>query len=202
MRQMENLNNRISLCGEILLPPEYSHSGRYDKFYSFPLAVKRLSGATDVLNVVIKSPVMAEELIRGDRVAVQGEVHSYNNKSGIGNRLVITVFARSITDGEYEPDANEVSLRGTLCKTPIYRTTPMGREICDMMLAVNRPYGRSDYLPCIAWGRLAKAASNWDVGKEIAITGRLQSRRYIKAEGEESIMKTAYEISAVEIEEI
>ena len=198
---METGNNYVRLCGEAVSPPVFSHSGRSETFYMFPLAVTRLSGAVDTLNIVLRGELAGTGIESGSRIAVEGEIHSFNNKSGVGNKLIITVFARDITFSD-EPDSNHVELRGTLCKAPIFRVTPMGREISDMMLAVNRRYNRSDYLPCIAWGRLAKEVSAWPVGKEVYIKGRIQSRNYIKTDGEDQIEKTAFEISAVEIEEI
>ena len=200
MYSMDKTNNYIKLCGEMVSKPEYSHSGKFEKFYTFPLSVLRLSGAADRINIILREELLQKEIGDGDHICVEGEIHSFNNKSGVGNKLVISVLARDIyvTD---EGDLNQVELYGTLCKKPNFRVTPMGREICDMMLAVNRKYGKSDYLPCIAWGRLAKIASQWDVGKEIHISGRLQSRCYIKTEGDQQIEKTAFEISAAFIEE-
>ena len=136
--------------------------------------------------------------IRDSHICVEGEVHSYNNKSGVGNKLVISVYAGKIFCCD-EDDTNVVKIKGALCKSPNFRVTPMGREICDMMVAVNRKYGRSDYLPCIAWGRAAREASTWDVGRHVEITGRLQSRRYIKTTENGQVEKTAYEISAASI---
>ena len=131
---------------------------------------------------------------------MRGELRSFNNKSGKGSKLVISVFAREISFTG-EEDKNSVILIGTLCKPPNLRRTPMGREICDLMLAVNRKYGRSDYLPCIAWGRNAELASTWSVGKEIKITGRIQSRKYIKIENGEGIEKVAFEVSVISFED-
>lgn len=188
-------NNVAELCGELAGPPRFSHYVRGEEYYVFPLETKRLSGAVDTVNVTasrtLLESVPAEE---GERIRVAGEVRSFNNKSGVGSKLVITVLAMkmSVTN---EPDMNRVMLRGTLCKPPNPRRTPMGREICDLMLAVNRRYGRSDYLPCIAWGAGAAMASMWDVGTETGVDGRLQSRRYIKLVDGENVERTAFEVS-------
>ena len=196
----KQINNFVRLCGEMVSRPVFSHRGRNDEFYTFPLVARRLSGTADRVNIILKKDLLDSEIGDGDKILVEGEIHSYNNKSGVGSKLVITVFARSISvcGGE---DENEAEIYGTICKTPNFRITPMGREICDVMVAVNRPYGKSDYLPCIAWGSLAKQTSQWQVGRKVHIVGRLQSREYIKIEGQEQVTKTAYEISASFIEE-
>ena len=199
---MENTANRVELQGVLAGGPAYSHSARGEAYYTFPIAVLRLSGTADTINVIARQTLLeSTEIQSGTHVYVCGELRSFNNKSGQGNKLVITVFAREleIRNGE---DKNSVCLTGTLCKTPNLRRTPMGREICDLMLAVNRHYGRSDYLPCIAWGRLAEEASFWDVGTRIQLMGRIQSRKYIKTENEIPLEKTAFEVSILEMQEI
>lgn len=197
---MERTNDIIRICGVLAGRPEFSHAGREGAYYKFPLAVRRLSGTDDVINVIAHEELMrALEPDETQRLRVWGEVRSFNNR-GAGPKLVISVLARSMefTDDDFE---NCVMLSGTLCKPPNLRRTPMGREICDLMLAVNRRYGRSDYIPCIAWGIAARNASQWDVGTVIALAGRLQSRVYIKNENDEVQEKTAFEVSAVEISE-
>lgn len=197
---MDRANDIVRLCGEVAGEPEFSHSGTYGAYYKFPLAVRRLSGALDVLNIVIpEGAVGAVDTGALPRLLVSGEVRTYNNRSGVGPKLVITVLARALepTDRDFE---NSVELMGSLCKEPKMRRTPMGREICDLMLAVNRGYGRADYLPCIAWGAVARRAARWGVGTPVAITGRLQSRAYIKMEGDQPVEKTAFEISCVSAE--
>lgn len=194
---MENFNNSVVLAGTLGGRPEYSHAGKGENYYVFPLEVERLSGAIDTLNILLREELLREtEIKTGDKVYVSGEVRSYNNKSGVGNKLVISVLARDvfITDCD---DENSVTVCGTVCKQPNFRRTPMGRQICDLMIAVNRRYGRSDYLPCIVWGGLAEKASLLETGDEVEITGRLQSRRYIKNLDDLVLEKTAYEISAV-----
>lgn len=195
-------NNSAELCGTLAGAPRFSHSSRGKSFYTFPLAARRLSGTEDVVNVVLPVRLLeGAELSEGSRARLLGEVRSFNNRSGVGSRLVISFFARRLAPAD-GPDLNRVLLRGTLCKPPNYRRTPLGREICDLMLAVNRRCGRSDYLPCIAWGAGAEAASLWTVGTETGVDGRLQSRRYVKQTEEGEVEKTAYEVSVSEFFEI
>lgn len=191
--------NYAELCGVMAEPPVYSHSGRGEEFYIFPLETKRLSGAVDRINIVARKELLSKELEETGKLRVIGELRSFNNKHGSGARLVITVYAREIgfCDGE---DMNVIRLTGSLCKQPNLRTTPMGRDICDLMLAVNRRYGRSDYLPCITWGLKAREAAQWQVGDRVSLEGRIQSRGYIKLIDNEAYERTAYEVSVVEIE--
>lgn len=191
-------NNMVELCGTAAAEPVFSHKSKEREFYTLPLVVCRLSGAEDRVNVTIDRR-MAQLCRDGERLRVCGELRSFNNRSGTGSRLVISVFARSVEPCGDE-EVNRVELRGTVCKKPTYRCTPMGREICDLMLAVNRRYGRSDYLPCIIWGIGAREAREWDVGRRLALAGRLQSRNYIKTENGESVEKTAFEVSVVDFE--
>ena len=194
--------NRVELLGSVGAPPRFSHESRGEKFFSFPLEVERLSGTVDRLNVIAKDELLAALVVDGQgKLSVRGELRSFNNKSGVGSRLVISVFARELAfaDGE---DANLVQLTGTLCKPPNIRVTPMGREICDLMLAVNRRYGRSDYLPCIAWGARAREAAAWSVGDRLSLTGRIQSRQYIKLMDGQQVEKTAFEVSITELEKL
>ena len=199
---MEEINavNYAMLRGTLSAPPRFSHSSRSEEFYRFSLDVARLSGATDTLHIIARRALL-ERLEPGSagKLCVLGELRSFNNKSGVGPRLVISVFARELwfDDGE---DENIIALRGVLCKQPNLRVTPMGREICDLMLAVKRRYGRSDYLPCIAWGLCARTAACWDVGTAVCLNGRFQSRVYYKTEEGETTEKTAYEVSVIRIE--
>ncbi|MDR1329661.1 MAG: single-stranded DNA-binding protein [Oscillospiraceae bacterium] len=196
---MEFVNNIAVLCGCAAEPPKYSHTGGSEDYVTFPLEVERLSGAFDRINVVARASMLKSlELTGATRLYVEGEVRSFNNKSGEGSRLVVTVFARELrfSDG---PDENSVRLRGVLCKPPTLRRTPMGRQICDIMLAVNRRYGRSDYLPCIAWGRVAQELSERSVGDGVSLNGRIQSRGYIKATPDGSEERTAYEVSVISL---
>lgn len=198
---MERGNNRAVLCGRVegsILPSHQSHGMEY---HTFSLAVERLSGQVDYINVVAEYGLLEECAIQeGDCIEVVGEVRSYNNKSGWGSRLVITLYACTIHHSQGE-HCNTITLSGVLCKTPTFRHTPLGREICDMMVAVNRLYGRADYLPCITWGSLAKTCSTRQVGDRVDIIGRLQSRQYTKVHQGITTQKTAYEISVMELAE-
>jgi len=191
--------NRITLHGTVGEEPRYSHMNHGESFYIVPLVTSRLSGAEDHLNVIVSQTLLQEcPLTIGSEITVYGEIRSFNNKSGIGSRLVITVFARELRKEQAE-DENSLELAGTLCKPPVYRRTPLGRDICDMMLAVNRRYGRTDYLPCIAWGILARKCGQMQVGDALELSGRLQSRTYTKRIGEEEEERTAFEVSVMSV---
>ena len=199
---MDNNFNRVQLCGTVDSAPALSHTNHGLSFYKFTLSVERLSGLADKLAVIISAPQLGiVPLSVGDTVTVRGQLRSFNNKSGLGSRLVISVFAHTLEAGGETP-FNLIQLSGTLCKPPNLRVTPMGRDICDLMLAVNRKYGRSDYLPCITWGLKAREASYWDTGTTVSLEGRIQSRSYIKLIGGEPVEKTAFEVSVTEIEEL
>ena len=168
-------NNYAELCGTLAAPPVLSHENRQERFFTFPLETQRLSGTIDRVNVVVRERLLAEmPLEESARLCVIGDVRSFNNRRGPGAKLVITVFARDISLSDEPYDRNLILLSGTLCKPPNLRTTPMGRDICDLMLAVNRHYGRSDYLPCITWGARACETALWDVGTRVSLEGRLQ----------------------------
>ncbi len=198
----ENISrNTARLCGVIAAAPAFSHSGRGECFYTFPLEVARLSGATDKINIIVRDELMESiQLCEAEKICVVGELRSFNNKSGEGAKLVITVFAKELYLCD-DDDLNEVHLIGTLCKKPNLRMTPMGRDICDLMLAVNRRYGRSDYLPCITWGLKAREAAECDTGTMVTLEGRIQSRNYIKIVGGDPVEKTAFEVSVTDIAE-
>ena len=197
---METSKNQAVLLGVAGEAPRLSHSNHGVDYYTFPLAVERLSGAVDTLNIVLPRPLLDRCPVEaGGCYRLTGEVRSFNNHSGEGARLVITFLARTVEAGEGEHE-NSLHLSGVLCKAPVLRRTPLGREICDMLLAVNRRYGRSDYLPCIAWGSLARQCGELTVGSQVALHGRLQSRPYRKVEGEVESQRTAYEISVMELE--
>ena len=198
----ENISRNIAqLCGVIAAAPVFSHSGRGESFYTFPLEVARLSGATDKINIIVRDELMESvALNEAEKLCVKGELRSFNNKSGEGAKLVITVFAKELYLCD-DDDLNEVHLVGTLCKKPNLRMTPMGRDICDLMLAVNRRYGRSDYLPCIPWGLKARETAEWDTGTMVTLDGRIQSRSYVKIVGGDPVEKTAFEVSVTDISE-
>ena len=194
--------NRALLCGTVAGEPVLSHENHGVSYDVFPLSVPRLSGAEDRLNVVAARPLLTDcPLAPGDRVEVQGEVRSFNNRTGPGSRLVITLFARSLSPTRAEP-ANCLELSGVLCKPPILRRTPLGREICDLILAVNRKYGRADYLPCIAWGTLAQRCGGLHVGDGVKLEGRLQSRSYQKVVDGVTQDRTAFEVSVMHLEPV
>jgi len=198
MRQNSADLNRIQLHGRVEAPPVLSHSNHGVEFYRFPMAVVRLSGAEDRINVVAAGPLLdrwgAPE--PGEELTVRGEVRTFNNRTGVGNRLVISTFAKELVREQGE-DENRLELTGTLCKPPSLRTTPLGRSICDMILAVNRRYGRADYLPCIAWGSLAYRCGDLAVGDQLRLNGRLQSRVYTKTVEERTEERTAFEVSVM-----
>lgn len=190
-------SNYLQLCGTLAGAPVWSHSSRGVEFWRFPLSVRRLSGTADLLNVVARRRLLDTLALQdAGKLQLVGELRSFNNRSGSGAKLVISAFARELrfTDAE---DENRLFLRGTLCKPPTLRQTPLGRDICDLMLAVNRPYGRSDYLPCICWGSLARQAGRWQVGDRLRLEGRVQSRRYLKNTESGPIERTAYEVSVL-----
>lgn len=194
------LRNDLELRGALAAAPQFSHMSRGERFFVFPVETRRLSGAADRINVIARQSLLESAVLPDESggIYVRGELRSFNNRRGEGARLVITAFARELRFDQGE-DLNRISLAGTLCKPPNLRVTPMGRDICDLMLAVNRRCGRSDYLPCICWGARARAAALYGVGDAVELTGRVQSRQYIKLIEGEPVEKTAYEVSASEI---
>lgn len=191
------VRNHAVLRGILAAAPAFSHMSRGERFFVFPIETRRLSGTADTINVIARQSLLeSAEIMEAGRIRVTGELRSFNNKRGEGAKLVITVFAKELAleDGE---DINVVELDGTLCKEPNLRVTPMGRSICDLMLAVNRRCGRSDYLPCICWGSRAREAANMHTGDRLAVTGRIQSRPYIKLIDGEPVEKVAYEVSII-----
>ena len=197
---MEHICNNITLRGTLLELPRFSHENHGREFYRFTLEVPRLSGAVDLLPVVAeKSLVDAIDPCAGSMLTVSGQIRSHNQRTDGTRRLLIFVFAASITAEDGEP-VNDVMLEGPLCREPTYRRTPLGREICDVMLAVPRAFRRADYLPCILWGRVAQEISQCHTSDCIRICGRLQSRIYTKLTPEGAQERTAYEISALTAE--
>ena len=192
-------NNTALITWEICSPPVMSHSFKGENFYNMTVKVKRLSDVYDYITVTVQEN-MVPGLEEGKAVTVSGQYRSYNNYSGVGNKLILTLFANEITDETETENPNTIYLNGFICKQPIYRTTPFGREITDIIVAVNRNFGKSDYIPCIAWGRNAKYAAGLNVGDNIEVWGRIQSRNYKKKITEEEIVeKTAYEVSVTRI---
>ena len=199
---MDNISSgsAVELRGYLGCAPRFSHMGKSRAYYTFQLVVPRLSGTEDKLNIVCDKALLdAVEPEECDMLRVCGELRSYNNKSGVGSRLVIYVYAHDISMFRESPE-NSVRLRGALCKKPQLRSTPLGRDICDLLVAVNRPFGHSDYLPCICWGRNALEASTWAVGDLVALDGRIQSRDYIKLVDGQEVTRTAFEVSVAAAE--
>ena len=190
--------NEVLLEGTALEAPVLSHENHGTRFYRFPMEVPRLSGTPDTLPVLLPEPLL-DTVQTEAPLRVQGQLRSFNNRSGVGNRLVLTVYAQAIQPGTGEP-CNRILLSGALCKPPIFRRTPLGRSICDLMLAVSRRYGRADYLPVIAWGQLAVRAARLQVGDPLSLEGRVQSRAYRKVLEDGSIQdRVAYEVSAMHL---
>ena len=192
---MNNNINRVQLCGTAETPLRFSHENHELRFYTFTLSIPRLSGVDDRLPVLLPESLLeTTPLSIGDCVSVQGQLRSFNNRSGEGHRLLLSVFAHSLQSGGEVP-FNQIQLSGVVCKEPTLRRTPMGREICDVLLAVNRRYGRADYLPCIAWGAVAESVAACAVGQRLTVEGRVQSRTYIKQTEGGTVEHTAYEVS-------
>ena len=189
--------NEVLLEGRPLAAPEWSHDNHGTRFYRFLLQVPRLSGTPDTLPVLVPEALLPQ-VQPGAPLRIQGQLRSFNNRSGVGSRLVLTVYAQVLQPGLGEP-CNQIRLSGSLCKPPIFRRTPLGRQICDLMLAVPRRYGRADYLPVIAWGQLAVRASGLGVGAPISLEGRIQSRTYHKITDAGSEERIAYEVSMMHL---
>ena len=194
---MELNYNRVELRGVAEDAPVLSHVNHGCAFYRFTLSVPRLSGQTDKLPIIVPRPLLLLTPVSpGEGVHITGQLRSFNNKSGQGSRLVISTFAQTLVRDGGEP-LNRILLSGVLCKPPALRRTPLGREICDMILAVNRRYGRADYLPCIAWGAVAQQAALLHTGARLTVEGRVQSRIYSKTENGVTTDRTAYEVSVM-----
>ena len=198
---MDETRNDLLLRGTAAAEPAFSHENHGQRFYRFPLSVRRLSGQADVLQVIATGEQLSHLLpLTGRRLEIQGQLRSFNNKSGQGSRLVISAFTRLLVETAGE-DVNIIELKGAICKPPVLRRTPLGRCICDMMLAVNRRYGRADYLPCIAWGQVALVTGQLPVGSTLALEGRGQSRVYTKGLDGVPQERTAYEVSIMRLQE-
>ncbi len=197
---MEHTVNAITIRGSLLELPQFSHENHGRRFFRFLLEVPRLSGAVDLLPVIAEEPVIAGiDPTAGNMLTVVGQIRSHNQRTDQTRRLLIFVFATEILVENGEP-INDVILEGTLCREPTYRRTPLGREICDVMLAVPRAFHRADYLPCILWGRTAQEISACHTRDRLRLNGRLQSRIYTKLTEEGASERTAYEISALSAE--
>ena len=195
-------NNIVNIHGEIYTMPEYSHEVYGEEFYEFILKVNRLSDSYDLVPVTISNRLINDFKIR-KKIGIEGQFRSYNKQVDNKSKLMLTVFVRNLVDYNELTNPNYIEVIGYVCKEPTYRTTPFNREICDILIAVNRSYNKSDYLPLIAWGRNARYSKNFKVGDRIKIVGRIQSRDYVKKiSDEESVTKTAYEVSLNKIEKL
>lgn len=198
-------NNVVTISGKVVSEVEYSHEVYGEGFYSFYLEVPRLSDSSDKISVTFSERLVPKEKLQlGALLEVEGQFRSYNSYKSESNKLVLTVFAREMVFVEEEKrmkNPNQIYLNGYICKNPVYRMTPFGREITDILIAVNRPYNKSDYIPCIAWGRNARYSQNLTIGDNIKIWGRIQSREYQKKlESGDAVTKTAYEVSVSKME--
>ena len=198
-------NNQVSIMGKIASSFTFSHQVFGEGFYLVDILVKRLSDSEDRIPLMVSERLVdVTQDYEGEYIMVQGQFRSYNRQEEKKNRLVLSVFVRELSFVEEADDSiktNQIFLDGYICKPPVYRKTPLGREIADLLLAVNRPYGKSDYIPCICWGRNARYASAFEVGGHVLLWGRIQSREYIKKLGEnETEKRTAYEVSVSKLE--
>lgn len=197
---MEHIANRIQLRGALSELPAFSHENHGKRFYRFLLEVQRLSGTVDLLPVIVSEQVLCDmDLSGGSMLELTGQIRSFNSRAESGRKLIVSVYAEALQTCE-GPPMNTVSLTGSVCKEPIFRRTPLGRDICDVMLAVNRPYHRSDYIPCIFWGQTAAIAAACSVGTTLTLQGRMQSRDYLKVLEDSTEQRTAYEVSAMSAE--
>ena len=198
-------NNQVTIMGQVVTGFEFSHEVFGEGFYIMKVMVKRLSNTFDRIPLMISERLIdvTQDYV-GEYIMATGQFRSYNRNEEQKKRLVLSVFVREISFMEEKPDdskANNILLDGYVCKEPIYRKTPMGREIADLLLAVNRPYGKSDYIPCICWGRNARYISNFGIGEHVQISGRIQSREYKKKISDTEIeLRTAYEVSVSKLE--
>lgn len=200
MSNVYEKNNQVILRGKCQGSPEYSHSVMGEGFYEFILTVPRLSAEIDYLPVTISERLLPEIKDLSKEIGIIGQLRSYNKIEGDKSRLILTIFAREIVPAEELSVSNQINITGYICKEPIYRTTPFGREITDVLVAVNRAYNKSDYLPCIAWGRNARFAGDLEIGEKVELSGRIQSRAYSKKVDENTTLtKTAYEVSVASI---
>ena len=188
-------NNNVLIKGKIVKLPAYSHTVMGEGFFEMYVEVKRLSEETDILPVTI-SERLIEGFKLGDEIGISGQFRSYNKIEGEKSKLMLTIFVKELIEPNDIQAVNQINMVGYICKEPIYRTTPFGREICDVLLAVNRAYNKSDYLPCIAWGRNARFVKDLGVGEKLEVQGRIQSRKYQKKVDDNGVeTRIAYEIS-------
>ncbi len=200
-------NNRVGIIGEIVSEFRFSHEVFGEGFYIVDVAVNRLSDSVDIIPLMVSERLIdVTEDCTGKLVEAAGQFRSYNRHDGTRNKLVLSIFVREwefVEENQEQGRTNQIFLDGFICKPPVYRKTPLGREIADLLVAVNRPYGKSDYIPCIAWGRNARFSSGFEVGDRIQLWGRVQSREYVKKISEEEVEKhVAYEVSVSKLEQV
>lgn len=197
MNSIEKQNNRVYLRGEVVTEKRFSHEVYGEGFYEMDVKVERLSGQADIIPVTISERLIQEKNLEvGSIISVVGQFRSYNKVIDGKSKLMLTMFVREFVEEDYSKNPNSIVISGFVCKAPIYRTTPFNREIADVLIAVNRAYNKSDYIPCIAWGRNARFVKNLAVGEKIALSGRIQSREYQKKLGDDNVITlTAYEVS-------
>ena len=201
MNNEAKTNNKVYLSGTIESEPVFSHELYGEGFYEFTLRVPRLSEQSDVIPITISERLLGEKnLVKGTKISFYGQFRSFNKLVGEKSKLMLTVFVRDFLDEDEEANPNVTELTGYVCKQPMYRTTPFNREICDRLIAVNRAYDKSDYIPCIAWGRNARFVKEMAVGQKLSLSGRIQSREYTKKlpDGSSEI-RVAYELSVNKI---
>ncbi|HIU81568.1 MAG TPA: single-stranded DNA-binding protein [Candidatus Ornithoclostridium faecavium] len=194
-------NNKLQLTGIISKEPVYSHEVFGEGFYETMITVPRLSDQTDTIPMTISDRLISQNGIEvGDKVSVVGQFRSYNKLEGEKSRLLLTAFVRDVVNEDEIENPNQIDICGYICKQPVYRTTPFKREICDVLLAVNRAYNKSDYIPCILWGRNARFVQSLPIGTKISVSGRIQSRKYVKNLGNDmSEERVAYEVSVSKV---
>lgn len=200
---MKNIeNNKVTVSGVICSGFEFDHKLYGENFYMAYIETARESGTVDTIPFIVSERMIKIEDLTGVRAIINGQFRSYNKHMDNGNRLILSVFVRDIQEDELPfGDMNQIELEGYVCKQPVYRKTPLGREIADLLLAVNRPYGKTDYIPCICWGRNARYASTLKVGNCLSVCGRIQSRKYLKKISEEEFeTRVAYEVSVSKLE--
>lgn len=194
-------NNKLQLIGEVVKEPVYTHEVFGEGFYETALSVPRLSQQKDIIPITISDRLLTRHSVKvGDKLNIVGQFRSYNKIDGAKSKLLLTAFVRDILEDDVNQNPNSIEITGYICKPPVYRTTPFKREICDVLIAVNRAYYKSDYIPCIMWGRNARFVQNMQVGDKLTVTGRVQSRTYVKTLGNSEVEeRVAYEVSVSKI---
>lgn len=190
------VNNSVHIQGTIIKEPEFNHENHGERFYDIIVSVPRLSGETDEIPVIVSERLNITKFHNGDSIALEGQYRSYNKSENVKSKLILSVFARQVVPISIYDNPNIINLTGYICKEPVYRETPFNREITDVLIAVNRAYHKSDYIPCLAWGRTARYIAGFEVGDKVEIVGRIQSRKYHKKYEDGTVEdRVAYEVS-------